>query len=387
MEIYTSIWHLLSAILIFLFGSICVHSLARKFQVGQRRALVIYLWHTAFCMVYLWYAGEYGGDSHGYYLDALEEELEFSPGTVAVTYLTSVLVQWLGLSILGAFLFFNIIGSIGLLAFDASLRVATIHKTRFIKNLATLIVFLPSISFWSSAIGKDSLAFMSCSLTLWASLNIRQRWLLMIVAIILMLAVRPHIAAMIVAAWIAAILVTRSIAFSRKMAIGGLLVSIATLLVPFALNYAGISEISHLEDVTKYVDMRASYNREGGGAVDIAAMGLPMQLITYMFRPFIFEVNSIFSLAAAIDNLILLCVFVLGAIALIRGRTSGLGECRAFMWIYSLFAWIALAMTTANLGIALRQKWMFAPMIIFLLISLISEPTRSVRRSRVLATD
>lgn len=31
--------------------------------------------------------------------------------------------------------------------------------------------------------------------------------------------------------------------------------------------------------------------------------------------------------------------------------------------------WLIFATTTANLGIAVRQKWMFAPMLIFLLLS------------------
>ena len=54
-----------------------------------------------------------------------------------------------------------------------------------------------------------------------------------------------------------------------------------------------------------------------------------------------------------------------------KGKRSDLGENRAFMWVYALMAWGILAMTTANLGIALRQKWMFAPMLIFLFISVI----------------
>jgi hypothetical protein len=41
------------------------------------------------------------------------------------------------------------------------------------------------------------------------------------------------------------------------------------------------------------------------------------------------------------------------------------------MWVYVFGSWLILAMTTANMGIALRQKWMFAPMLIFLLISVI----------------
>jgi hypothetical protein len=39
------------------------------------------------------------------------------------------------------------------------------------------------------------------------------------------------------------------------------------------------------------------------------------------------------------------------------------------MWLYVLITWTVLAVTTANLGISLRQKWMFAPVLMFLLLS------------------
>ncbi|BBI68845.1 hypothetical protein PKHYL_30360 [Psychrobacter sp. KH172YL61] len=45
-----------------------------------------------------------------------------------------------------------------------------------------------------------------------------------------------------------------------------------------------------------------------------------MQLFTYMFRPLIFEARSVTTLAAAIDNLILLYLFVIGFYALIKKK-------------------------------------------------------------------
>jgi amino acid transporter len=71
------------------------------------------------------------------------------------------------------------------------------------------------------------------------------------------------------------------------------------------------------------------------------------------------------------DLTILVFLFVVGGWAIIKKtlpsylRTHN----RLFLWVYSLLAWIVLAMTTANMGIALRQKWMFLPMIIFLILS------------------
>ena len=52
---------------------------------------------------------------------------------------------------------------------------------------------------------------------------------------------------------------------------------------------------------------------------------------------------------------------------------------RIFLWTYSFSAWVILSMTTANLGIAMRQKWMFAPMLIVLTLSALSRAYKSDR--------
>jgi len=151
----------------------------------------------------------------------------------------------------------------------------------------------------------------------------------------------------------------------------GIVISSVAIIVPFALQYTGIGEASDIEAFSGYVEQRQAYNMEGGGGIDIASMSLPMQLFTYMFRPLIFESISIFALVAAVDNLILLYLFFLGGRAILCSCSSNMGESRAYMWSYSLLAWLLMAMTTANMGIALRQKWMFAPMLVYLMLSVI----------------
>lgn len=378
MELYSSVWHLISALAVFLGGALLSLLAGKHFSASLARSMTIYCWHTLLCMFYCWYALTYGGDAVDYFSKAQNDGVTFSFGTAGVDYLTAVLVQGFGLSLLGSFLFFNIFGTIGLQTFDACLRAATKNKPRMLKNLATLIIFLPSVSFWSSAIGKDSISFMATCLALWASLSINRRWLLMGFSVAAMLLVRPHIAALMVMAWAFASIISKKSSIRKKLFIGILSSVAAALILPFALRYAGVGETIDTQNISDYIEQRQAYNMEGGGGVDIASMGLPMQLITYMFRPFIFEVNSIFSLAAAIDNLILLYLFIMGGWAIFMRRKSGLGESRAFIFLYSLLTWTILAMTTANLGIALRQKWMFAPLLIFALISIMGKRSREL---------
>lgn len=369
MEIVATAWHVISAFLIFIIGAVASAAVGHRFKSSFARSLTIYAWHTVFCFVYGWYVLTYGGDALGYFNAAQIGLTDFSLGTAGVSYLTTLLVQGFGVSLLGAFLSFNIFGSIGLIAFDACLRIATQDKKRIFKRLATLIIFLPSVSFWSSAIGKDSLSFMATGLALWASLNLGRRGLLMAFSVLIMLLVRPHMAGLMTMGLAVAIAFDDKAPLARKVLFTTAALICGAALVPFALRYAGVGDTVDATSLMNYIEERQRHNMGGGGGVDISAMSFPVQLFTYMFRPTFFEVRSVFALAAALDNLILLYLFIAGGYAMLKGRkATGAGN-RVFMWTYALMAWAILAMTSANLGIALRQKWMFAPMLVFLLIS------------------
>ena len=370
---FESSWSIVIAFIVFFLGLSLIAKTSNYFGLKQSRGLLLYLWHTLLCFVYFYYAFTFGGDAFAYYSKALSDGFEFRVGTTAVVFLTKVLVHGLGFGVVACFLFFNILGSIGLLAFNGALKQATQNKSKSLKRLATLIVFLPSVSFWSSAIGKDAVSFMAMGLALWAALQLNKRVWLMMFAIFLMLIVRPHMAGMIVIALSISIVFDKKTSVIKRFFLSIVALVGVAIMVPFALDYAGVSDASSSEGLIDYVEQRQSYNMEGGGGVDIANMSLPMQLFTYMFRPLIFEARSITALAAAIDNLILLYLFVLGCYALIKKKRQKFTENRKFMWAYVMLAWIVLAMTTANLGIAIRQKWMFAPILIFLLISLIGK--------------
>lgn len=367
---FESSWSTISALIVFLLGFVIIARMSSYFGLKNKRGLALYLWHTLFCFAYLFYAQAYGADALMYYNTSLIGRFDFKFGTSFVIAITSGLVQGLGFGLVACFLFFNILGSIGLLAFDGALKQATQYKSKFFKRLATIIVFLPSVSFWSAAIGKDAISFMAMGLALWAAMQLNKRILLMIVAIVTMLIVRPHMAGMMIIALAMSVMFDKKSSPLKRISLGILAIAGAAAMVPFALQYAGVSDPSSSEAVMDYVEKRQSYNMEGGGGVDIANMSLPMQLFTYMFRPIVFEARSITALAAAIDNLILLYLFIVGFYALIKKKRREFTENRKFMWVYVILAWVVLAMTTANLGIAIRQKWMFAPMLIFLLISL-----------------
>lgn len=379
MTLFNTPWHLFSIGIVFLIGAVIAISLRSTFNCTSARSLTIYIWHTIFSIIYALYIVNYGGDAFGYYRASLLGGIEFDWGTRGVEILTSFLTQYFGLSFLGASLVFQIFGFIGLLAFDAGLRDVTKNKPKQVRRLATLIVFLPSISFWSSGLGKDSLSFMAMGLALWAAMNLNRRVALMVIAVLVMLFVRPHMAGMMVIGLAGSFVLQRKASIAQRVVFGTAALAATAVLIPMGLNYAGVGEDASSTDVMTYIEGRQAENLDGGSSVDIASMNLPMKLFTYLFRPMPFEANSIFSLLASVDNLILLYLFVVGIHAVVKKPlpTHLLAHNRMFMWIYCVLAWAILAMTTANLGIAVRQKWMFVPMLMFLLISLIGKERKA----------
>lgn len=382
MELFSTSWQVITTILVFLAGMVVANVLGRSFQTDPRRAMLLYVWHTIFCVIFTLYVIKNGGDATYYYADSQQGDVKFSLGTESVVFITALFSYILGLSFLGTSFAFNILGFIGLLAFDASLRCATEGKSITMRRIATLIVFLPSVSFWSAAIGKDSLSFMATGLALWAALNLRRRTRLMVLAVLIMLLVRPHIAGMIVIALTGSMLLQRKVHLGRRLALGGAALAACAVMVPVALRYAGLEANPNSNDVASYIEQRQQYNQEGGGGIDISSMSLPMQLVTYLFRPLPFEASSIFSLAGSIDNLVLLFLFLAGSWQILKRRKQVATANRTFLWLYSLFVWIILAVNTANLGISMRQKWMFTPMLIFLFITAMGKPRRAAQRNR-----
>lgn len=349
----------------------------RKFELRRSRAVFLYFWHTAFCFFYVFYVLENGGDALGYYQDALLFR-EWELGTAAVSVIATPFIHLFGLSFLGVNLVFNCFGVIGLLAFHGSLRSGLIGKPRWVRRLGYLVVLLPSVSFWSSALGKDSLAFMATGLALWSALDLRRRAVLMCTAIGVMLVVRPHMAGILLLA-VGASLAFGSGVNTRRRLIFALLVLLASaVMVPFALNYAGLRNTDSLAEINDYIEQRQGYNREGGGSIDISSMDPVTRAFTYVFRPLPFEAHSAFALAASLDNVLLLLLAGLGAWGFLNRRKGLQGPDRIFMSWYVIACLGILSMTTANLGISVRQKWMFLPMLVFLLLSATGRSRRQI---------
>ena len=359
-------WQAVSIPVLLLVGLVVTLRLARRFGVPGMLATWLYGWHTLFCGLYFRYSLNDNADATLYYLRGLAGEGRLRPGTDGVNWLTGLLADPFGLSYFGCFLVFNIIGMVGLLAFYGALRTLTAHKTAMARRMALVIVFLPGISFWSSAIGKDALAFMAAGLAVWALLEPARRWKTVLLALVLFAFVRPHVGAAFAGALAGGLFWSYKARPLVKLALLAVSVPLAGITVHLALSYIGIG----LSELGAFLAKRQEIDQSGGASIDLSAMSVPARLFAYLFRPLFFDAAGLNALVVSLENALLLVLVVRALMSLGRNPQALPAFARTVFVLFVAVLWLVMANTTGNIGISIRQKWMFLPMLLALALSL-----------------
>lgn len=357
-------YSLLQVSFVFVFFLFFIIYISFLIGVDYKFSLVLYFWHSIFSLVYAFFImSAMHGDAMTYYYNTRDYDLSYiSVGTQFVVFFTNIF-RWLGFDFFSTSLVFNFIGSVGLILFYKVLSDLNV-KDRIYKILLLFFLFLPSLSFWSSGIGKDAISFLSVMMFLYGYLY--KSKLSMIISIFIMFMVRPHIAALMIFSYALDVVVSKKMPFLNRFIVFLLLFSVTFLSIYFVESYIGIKILSSngLENLSVYFDERENLNTDGGGGVDLRSMSVLEKFFTYMFRPLPYEAFSITSLLSSIENSFLLLLFLYSLCLFLLNhayRVNGL-----FIYVYIVITLAILSMTTANLGIAVRQKWMIYPFVIYI---------------------
>lgn len=373
-------------IIILSLGLVITFISARIFSLSFQRALVLFIWHTFFSFVYAWYVAKFGGDANFYYYAnndsdylAKLDTVKFGFSSLLIVSISNLLYEFANLSFFSMNIVFGIFGTIGLLAFDSSLRFISKDSSKKIKLLNNIIVFLPSASFWSSGLGKDSIVFMCINLIVWASLNLGNRKLIFVVGLILLYWVRPHVGVILFSCFSFTLLINNNLKLFTRIALFTIFLIILLLALPHLLEFLGFRENLTLKNIIAYIESRQNLNHESWtGGFDIRNMSFLTKVLTYLFRPLPFEAHNVFVLFASIENMFLLYLLAIGLIAKLSNRRVVANQDlnTLFFLIYIIILLIVLSLTTANFGISVRQKWMFLPFLFVLLISYVAQTTK-----------
>ena len=299
-------------------------------------------------------------------------------GTEFIEIVTGAVYTLIGPSFVGGFVFFSWLSFWGLFFFYRAFRVAIPDgdKTRY----AVLLFFLPSMLFWPSSIGKEAWMTLMLGLTAYggARLLARERGatIYVLLGLVGVLAVRPHVALLVVAGLGLAYLV-RSRSGQRAIALGkfrtflGLtVIAVATLfLIRRVTAYFGIDEFS-LESAAETLEYAEGQSAQGGSAFNEGApsfSNLPVSLVTVLFRPFLFEAHNIQALLTALEGTMLLLLFVLSwpRLRSIPGRLRKQPYVTFCITYTVLFCFVFSAFQ--NFGLLARERVMVYPFVLVLL--------------------
>ena len=357
--------YVLSAV-IMLLGGMVAAMFGNWLSIGRVTSVLLYCWHTVFAVAYYLLILSTGGDAIAYYQRAQIDAVSLKAGTDFVIWFTSFPVDW-GFSFLATSLLYNVFGALGLLLLFASLKEET--DTDDGHGIGALIciglVLLPSLSFWSSTVGKDSIAFMAVTLFAWSSLHLQRRFAGVLIAVLIMFAVRPHMAVLMIMSVGAGALLQQRLGGAVRMGFGLAAAAAAAIVVPLAIIYVKVDQFT---DVSAYVDTRQGQTNEGGSGIDIGGMNPIARVAGYLYRPLPNEAYGFAQLTSSAENIVLMILTAIAVVLIVRVGVLKVFREYSIMLLYSLGALIILSQVTGNLGIAARQKWMAIPALIIVCI-------------------
>ena len=322
------------------------------------------------------YANEIMGGPHAYFVTG-----DTWWGTTFISRLAGFLFLVIGPTLPGSFLVFSTMGFFGTLAFWTAARRA--FPALDVRTSLIWLMAFPSLWFWPSSLGKDSIILLGLGLTVLGFVGARGRtgWATLLLGLFLVFVIRPQMTAVLVLALVAG----QSLATLRSGMRGGgiriILLVAAAVGTLFLVNGALGFELFNVDATTAYIEARASNTSYGGSAIsdDVPVWLAP---VTTLFRPFIWEANGPTAFVAAMET-----TFLWGMIWYRRRRFVAFFRTYRYspmMWMGIVFVAvyaIAVGLSVANLGTLVRQRIHLLPFLLLPLAGL----RRPARPRRVAA--
>lgn len=346
--------------------------------------------------------GYYGGfgDAANYYAIGLEYAERFRSGDFSVFYdpsqwwngswwgtqfiyfPSSIVLSLVGPTILGAFIVFSLLALLGLVGFAYAFRQN--YPDVPLSRYARWIWLFPSLWFWPSSLGKESIVLLGIGLSVAGFIGSgRINWPLLAIGFFLVFAIRPQVAAVVLLAFI----------FAHWLSLGGrwtvwrfaqaaaiLVVGLAGIWMSLRLIGAGGFDAEGVRGYMVEDPSRRAGGKSSIAAVPIGLAGVPLGIINTLFRPFPFEAGNPMVLVSSLE------IWFFWAIAWVRRRKllqalrnwqtdRMIGMALPFILLYSM----ALGMMVTNLGIIARQRVFLFPFLFMLL----EAPAGGARRAPV----
>lgn len=356
----------------------------RDRQVLRKLFFFHLLMGTYYCFFILGDAVGYWRVPKAYTMETFKEGLFNGEGTMFMYAFNYLFSNLLNMSYLSNTLLFSLFGFMGL-TFFYLVAVQTVPYNKIISGyvLFPLIFFLPNLHFWSSGVGKDTTLFLCIGMFTYGLMKPFQRIPLLVLAGLLSMAIRPHITLFLMVGFGLAYVFGGKVSPAQRIIFSAAMIAVGLAILPSVMEFAKIEEAS-AEGFDKFATGKAAVlsRSSAGSAIDISSYPFPLKVLTFWFRPALFDVRNLNGLIAALENLLLLIVFIKAM------RTSPIRAFKAAPFvikglvIFLVVGTLAFSQSLGNMGIMIRMRNMFLPGMIIYLMWIFSYEQQLLRNRR-----
>jgi len=316
-----------------------------------------YVMHLGATAIYYQLVQAGGADAALYYYDPMGYfEQGFGLNTFFIVYITQALKSVFGGTYFDYFLLFQSFGFIGIAFLMRSFEEVYVSLGVKQPAYAYLILFLPSVHYWTAALGKDGLFFLATTMAVWSMMAMRQRMLALGFAVVLLFLIRPHIAMLTMAGIAVTVVKDRGVhpavrAMLVAVAGAGFVYAIVALRSSFQIDLANANVVSDM-----LAGREALLQTEAAGRTAVTG-SYPVRVFSLLFRPLFFDAGGALGLIVSFENAILMTMIgtMLFHFRTMRGLFKSVPYVR-FALTSSVLILLLLSIGYYNVGLGIRQK-------------------------------
>ncbi|MDQ3781557.1 MAG: hypothetical protein M3349_01275 [Actinomycetota bacterium] len=330
------------------------------------------------------------GDAPGYHKLGTEyvhlwRSFELPPmelGTEAMEGLVGLVYVPYVPNFLGGFYMFATLAFIGQIFCYMAFRNSTVPRR--LKLYAAAVFFVPTVVYWPSSIGKESVVMFGLGFAAYGISKVLKSGAMGSLftagfGLVIIGLIRPHMAAMVAAAAVFAL------AFCKGTGIALMRSQRATLLVVSVIGLAGVTVVaaanlnlsldSDLEgQISTLVESVEGQTDTGGSSVEGAFISSPLELpevtLRVLFRPLPYEADNIAMLASSVEGTLMLALVLWRLIPMVkRGFRARPDPYMLFCMMYTFLFIIAFS-SFLNLGLMARERSQVMPFFLAMIVAL-----------------
>lgn len=293
-------------------------------------------------------------------------------GTPFLEQVSALVLFVIGPSLRAEFVVFSMFPLIGLCL--VVVAFARMMPGADMRRVSALLLLWPSLVFWPSSVGKESLILLAVGLTVYgyASAGL-PRALAIAGGLLLAMGVRPHIAMMLavslaLAEWLKPVRAVNWQQLLRGVALAGL----AAFTVSSGLSQFGLDDAA---SVAQFVDTRAAATQTGGSRIGIVGgpAAVPMAFVNVLLRPFPWEARNPLIAVSAAEVLLFWGLMARAGLPAELLRTWRTIRALRYLVPVTMVLIVFYGAFVSNLGILARQRVIVLPFLF-----LIAEAARVV---------